>query len=57
MATSKEIKGPTPNGGDRAIAYYQNDQGEAVDEFVATKVEVVEMDGDREIARTYADLR
>jgi hypothetical protein len=54
---SERIDGPTPNGGTYAIAYYQDEAGEATDKDAATAVEIVEFDGDdNEIFRTYGEL-
>lgn len=46
MAQTKEITGPTPAGGVRAVAHFMNDENELVDEGVATKVRIIEYDKD-----------
>ncbi len=59
MANSKEIVDAegTPNGGVRAVFYFQDNEGNAVDESVATNVEIVEFDANgRAIWRTYGEL-
>ena len=54
---SERIDGPTPHGGDYAIAYYQDASGEAVDKSRAVAVEIVEFDArDNYIFRTYGTL-
>ena len=46
MATkySEEIKGKTPNGGVKSIAYYLDDDGNPSPKTKATRVQIVELD-------------
>lgn len=56
MATSREIIGPTPNGGVRSEAIFLDKDRQLVDESVATHVEIVEYDVQGEVvARTYGE--
>jgi hypothetical protein len=51
---SKTITGPTPNGGVASTIYYRDDNGDPVDESVATNAEIVEVDvAGKVIYRTY----
>jgi hypothetical protein len=57
VATSRDDDGPTPNGGVRSTIYYQDAEGNPVDEADATHVLIVEYDGKGEsIQRTYGEL-
>ena len=56
MATTEEIIGPTPNGGDRSVAYFMDSEGKPADKSVATAAEIVEYKGDEVVFRTYGTL-
>lgn len=54
---SESRPGPTPNGGVRSTAYYQDDAGKDAEKADATRVVIVEYDaGGKEIQRTYGTL-
>jgi hypothetical protein len=53
---AERIDGPTPNGGEYAVAHFSRD-GEAAEKADATAVEILEYSADGEcIARTYGRL-
>lgn len=52
----ERTEGPTPNGGDYAVAYYQNSWGEATFKPIATHVVVAEFKGDKPFFWTHASL-
>jgi len=55
--TEREVVGPTPNGGVRSKAFFQDDEGEPIDQEEATRVEIVEYDAAGDvISRTYGEL-
>ena len=57
MATSKERIGETPNGGVKSVLYYQDKNGNLVEEDVATHATIVEFDSEgNNIFRTYMVL-
>ena len=58
ILTSERTDGPTPNGGVYAIAYFQDDKGEATTKDKATQVEIIEFSrsGDQ-IIRTYGTIQ
>lgn len=57
MATETRTDGQTPNGGTYSIAYWQNENGQPVDQSVAVRVEVIEYDQNGEqVWRTYGDI-
>lgn len=57
MATSRELAGPTPNGGERATVFFQDEHGAPAEEAEATKAEIVEYDSTgKTISRTYGEL-
>lgn len=52
--TSETIHKPTPNGGVKSTAFYQDAQGQPTTKDKAVKVEIVEYDAhDNPIHRTY----
>jgi hypothetical protein len=53
---TQRTEGPTPNGGDYAIAYYQNEEGELVDKSKASRVTIAEFKGDEPFHWTYATI-
>lgn len=55
--TSEITSGPTPNGGDRAIASYFDDNDNLVEKDKATKVVIQEMKGNKLLNTTYGNLR
>lgn len=58
MATSRRVDGPTPNGGASSKAFFQDDEGNPVEEEQATRVEIVEYDAEQKvIGRTYGTLQ
>lgn len=56
MNTQERIEGPTPTGGDYAIAYWQDGQGNPCEKDQAKAAEIVEYsaNGDH-IMRTYME--
>lgn len=57
MAKKHKSDDPTPNGGVRSEVYYLDDENNMVDEKVATRCEVVELDKDGDIVhRTFGRL-
>ena len=58
MTTSEEHEGPTPNGGVKSVAYYQDAEGKPCDRAVATNMLIVEYDKDgNAIQRTYGTCK
>jgi hypothetical protein len=58
MATSKTVKGPTPNGGVKSTMLFSDGNGNAVDQSEATMAEVIEYAADgTEIKRTVLELK
>ncbi len=57
MTTSEEKDGPTPAGGVKSVAYYQDADGNPADKAAAVKMLIVEYDksGDA-IMRTYMEM-
>ncbi len=53
---TERIEGPTPNGGDYAIAYYQDKDGELVDKDNASRVTIAEFKGETPFFWTTADI-
>lgn len=54
VATSREDEGPTPHGGVKVRLIFLDDDDNNVDESVATRVELVELDaGGQQVWRTY----
>lgn len=52
--TFQRVDGKTPKGGDYAILYFQNEDGEACEKAKATRVEIVEFSSEGEaLARSY----
>lgn len=54
---TERIEGPTPNGGDYAIAYYQDENGELVDKDKASQVTIAEFSGETPFFWTYLDIK
>ena len=54
---TERIEGPTPNGGDYAIAYYQDKDGELVDKDYASRVTIAEFKGETPFFWTHADIK
>jgi len=54
MATQKAEVHLTPNGGTSSVAYFQDGKGNPVEEEVATRIEIVELDNEGGVVgRTY----
>jgi hypothetical protein len=54
VMTQERIDGPTPNGGVYSIAYFSDDDGKPTSKQKATRMEIVEFDGNgNEVFRTY----
>jgi hypothetical protein len=57
MAVEERIDEKTPNGGQYAIAYFQDKDGNPVDKGKAVQAEIVEFDAnDQPIWRTYGTI-
>lgn len=57
MASERSIEGKTPNGGVKSTMYFQDDDGQPVEEDVATRAVIVEYGKDgNSIRRTYGTL-
>ena len=57
MATQRTINGPTPNGGVKSVAYYQDAEGNPVEQVDAKRVEIHELgEHDEILFRTYATI-
>ncbi len=57
MAKQERVEGPTPNGGEYAIAYFKGAEGQPVDKEDAVSVEITEFDAEgKSVFRTYADV-
>lgn len=57
VAMSTEIEGPTPGGGNRAVSYAFDAEGNEVSDMAkARTAEIVEYDGEIELGRTYVTL-
>jgi len=55
METSKKIEGPTPNGGDHAIVYFFDVDGNRTSEEESVGAEFVEIKDGAEIFRTHTN--
>lgn len=57
-ASTEHRPGPTPNGGVRSVAYFQDAAGNPCPKADAVAMEIVEFDADGQaIHRTYMDRR
>jgi hypothetical protein len=57
VASTKESRGPTPAGGVKSLTIFLDDDGNRVDEDVATRAEIIEYDaGGEQIMRTLAQI-
>ncbi len=54
---TERIEGPTSNGGDYAIAYYQDEDGELVDKDNASRVTIAEFKDETPFFWTHADIK